>query len=75
MATGNFKVKTADGGVARGLLRLQATLGDLRPALKNAATELTKRVWYLFAFKRDPDGKQWALLTNAPAQKSEPLRA
>lgn len=60
MATGNFKVKPEDKGVARGIQRLLGTLGDLRPALKNAATELTKRVWYRFAFKRDPDNRPWA---------------
>lgn len=71
MATGNFKVKAADGGVERGLQRLRDSLGDLRPALRNAATELTKRVWYRFAFKRDPDNRPWGPGTASTRQTTK----
>ena len=60
MAAGNFKVKASDRGAMRALQRLRDTFSDLRPALTNAAKELTRRIQYRFAFKRDPDGKAWA---------------
>lgn len=55
-----LKVKANLTGINRRLERLRASLDDLRPALTNAANELTRRVWYRFAFKRDPDGQRWA---------------
>ncbi|MNU44059.1 Phage virion morphogenesis family protein [compost metagenome] len=55
-----LKVKANLAPANRRLEKLRAALTDLRPALKNAATELTRRVWYRFAFKRDPDGRPWA---------------
>lgn len=54
-----FKVKPTDRGVQRSLTRLRGFFDDMRPALNSAAKELTRRVWYRFAFKRDPDGKRW----------------
>lgn len=54
-----FKVKPTDRGVQRSLVRLRGFFDDMRPALNSAAKELTRRVWYRFAFKRDPDGKRW----------------
>jgi len=60
MATGNFKVKADSRSINNSLGRLRAAFTDLRPALQNASEELTRRVWYRFAFKRDPDGKAWA---------------
>ena len=60
MPTGNFKVKADSAAVTRAMDRLRASYDNLRPALTNAATELTRRIWYRFAFKRDPDGKTWA---------------
>lgn len=54
-----LKVKVVDKGAQRALVRLRAFFDDLRPALQNAATELTRRVKYRFAFKRDPDGQRW----------------
>ncbi len=69
MATGNFKVKADDRGVMRSLQRLRDTFTDLRPALGNAAKELTKRVWYRFAFKRDPDGNRWALWARSTRER------
>lgn len=59
MPTG-FKVKASDRGVQRSLVRLRGLFDNLRPVLQNAATELTRRVQYRFAFKRDPDGNRWA---------------
>lgn len=55
-----LKVKPDTRATQRALERLQAQLGDLREPLQNASKELTRRVWYRFAFKRDPDGKRWA---------------
>lgn len=58
MALG-FKVKADDSKVQRSLTRLRGFFDDMRRPLQNAAKELTRRVWYRFAFKRDPDGKRW----------------
>ncbi len=55
-----LKVKADDGKVQRALQRLRSALSDLRPALKNASVELTRRIQYRFAFKRDPDGRRWS---------------
>lgn len=55
-----LKVKPDTRATQRALERLQAQLGDLREPLQNASKELTRRVWYRFAFKRDPDGRRWA---------------
>lgn len=55
-----FKVKADARAVQRSLTRLRSFFDDMRPALQNAATELTRRVWYRFAFKRDPDGRRWS---------------
>lgn len=60
MPLGNFKVKANDRGVLRSLQRLRGSFDDLRPALTNAARELTRRIYYRFSFKRDPDGQRWA---------------
>lgn len=62
MPLGNFKVKPVDQGVNRALERLRDIVGPggLKPALQNAAAELTRRIQYRFAFKRDPDGVRWA---------------
>lgn len=54
-----LKVKPDTRATQRTLERLQAQLGDLRVPMENASKELTRRVWYRFAFKRDPDGKRW----------------
>jgi phage gpG-like protein len=69
MPAGNFKVKVDDRAVMRALQRLRSSLGDLRPALGNAAKELTRRIQYRFAFKRDPDGKRWAPWAKSTAAK------
>lgn len=43
--------------------------------MDNAAKELTRRIWYRFAFKRDPDRQRWkpwsksTRLAAAPGQK------
>lgn len=55
-----LKVKADSASVMRALSRLRDAFSDLRPALTNAANELTRRVKYRFAFKRDPDGQRWA---------------
>lgn len=69
MPTGNFKVKASDQGAMRALQRLRDTFSDLRPALTNAAKELTRRVYYRFTFKRDPDGNRWAPWARSTAEK------
>lgn len=69
MATGNFKVKASDRGVMRSLQRLRDSFSDLRPALSNAARELTRRIQYRFNFKRDPDGVRWAPWSPATKKK------
>lgn len=69
MPAGNFKVKASDRGVMRSLQRLRDTFSDLRPALGNAARELTRRVYYRFTFKRDPDGNRWAPWSRKTAAK------
>lgn len=68
MARGNFKVKPASGSL-RGLERLRASLGDLRPALTNASRELTRRIYYRFSFKRDPDGRPWSPWASSTREK------
>lgn len=75
MARGNFKVKPASGSL-RGLERLRASLGDLRPALGNASRELTRRIYYRFNFKRDPDGASWSpwAASTKAKYKNEPTR-
>lgn len=60
MPAGNFKVKATDRGVARTLTKLRATYSDLSTPLRNAATELTRRIKFRFQFKQDPDGRRWA---------------
>lgn len=55
-----LKVKADARGILTALNRLRSSFNDLRPALTNASKELTRRVWYRFAFKRDPDGQRWA---------------
>ena len=71
-----LKVKAVDKGVQRALVRLRAFYDDMRPALQNAATELTRRVKYRFAFKRDPDGQRWApwAARTAAMAKNNPKR-
>ena len=69
MANGTFKVKAQDKGVLRAMQRLRGVYSDMRPALKNAATELTRRIWYRFAFKRDPDGARWAPWAKSTAER------
>src|SRR5690606_35174644 len=71
-----LKVKANWRQVNTRLTKLRASLDDLRPALTNASKELTRRVWYRFAFKRDPDGKQWPLWakSTALAAKRDPKR-
>lgn len=55
-----FKVKSDRRAVLNTFERLRTALRDLRPALDSAAKELTRRVYYRFQTKRDPDGKRWA---------------
>lgn len=76
MPAGNFKVKADDRGIGRSLQRLRDTFADLRPALRNAANELTRRIQYRFAFKRDPDGQRWApwAKSTAARAKADPRR-
>lgn len=75
MANG-FKVKVSDKGAQRALVRLRGVFEDMRPALSNAAAELTRRMKYRFSFKRDPDGQRWAPWSarTAAAAKSNPKR-
>lgn len=71
MPLGHFHVKAADRGVQRSFERLRATFSDLRPALGNASRELTRRIQYRFAFKRDPDGQRWAPWSPYTARKAK----
>lgn len=75
MANG-FKVKADAKAVQRALIRLRGTFEDMRPVLANAATELTRRMKYRFAFKRDPDGARWAPWSarTAAAARTNPKR-
>lgn len=71
-----LKVKPDTRATDRALTRLRTQLCDLREPLDNASKELTRRVWYRFAFKRDPDGqrwKPWAKSTAAAAQPGQKL--
>lgn len=72
----SFKVKPSSTATVASLQRLRAAFNDLRPAFQNAAKELTRRIWYRFAFKRDPDGKRWApwARSTADAAKRQPGR-
>lgn len=54
-----LKVKSDTRGVQTYLGRLRAAFDDLRPALQNAANELTLRMRARFKSKRDPDGNRW----------------
>lgn len=56
---GTFKVKARDAGAVRKLKRLQGMFGNMQPILANAARELTRRIYYRFTVKRDPDGNKW----------------
>ena len=56
---GTFKVKARDQGAARKLKRLQGLFDNMQPVLQNASKELTRRIYYRFTVKRDPDGQKW----------------
>lgn len=64
-----FIVKADDRRVRRRLYALQDALLDLRPALTNAATELTRRMRLRFSFKRDPDGARWKPWAKSTAEQ------
>lgn len=66
-----LKVKADDAKAQRALARLRAAFSDLRPALTNAATELTRRIKFRFAFKRDPDGKRWQPWAKSTAERNK----
>ncbi len=71
-----FKVKSNIANTQKMLGRLRSSLGDLTPAMQNASEELTKRMWYRFAFKRDPDNvpwKPWAASTKKYAKPGQKL--
>jgi phage gpG-like protein len=60
MALLGLKIIPTKSGIAPALARLKAKHENLKPAMENAATELTRRIKYRFQFKQDPDGKRWA---------------
>lgn len=62
-------VKADDRKVRRRLYALQDSLYDLRPALTNAANELTRRMKLRFSFKRDPDGQRWKPWARSTAEQ------
>lgn len=67
-----LKVKPDTRATQRVIERLQAQLGDLREPMESASKELTRRVWYRFAFKRDPDGKRWQPWSAATKRNAAP---
>lgn len=76
MATGMLKLKPDTRATVRAMGRLSDQLEDLSVPMNNAAEELTRRIWYRFAFKRDPDGqrwKPWALSTKQAAKPGQKL--
>lgn len=67
-----YRVKPNNTSARGALVRLRTDVADLTPAMKNASEELTRRVWYRFAFKRDPDGNQWKPWSAATKRAAKP---
>ncbi len=72
MANTGLKIKPDTRATTRALERLRAQLGDMREPMQNASKELTRRVWYRFAFKRDPDGHRWKPWSKSTAMAARP---
>lgn len=72
MPAGMLKLKPNTRATVRAVDRLRAQFVDLSEPMDNAAKELTRRIWYRFAFKRDPDGQRWKPWTKSTRLAAKP---